>query len=73
MILQNVVKDRICSHFVKHMTADPFYTVYFEGLVICGSPTLLILREEREMHHILGGCSFDSMQNFPTSGHTGLS
>lgn len=76
MILQNVVKDRICSHcshFVKHMTMGPFYTVYFEGQVIFGSSPLVILREEREMHHILGGCSFDSMQKFPTSGHIGLS
>lgn len=73
MILQNVVKDRIYNHFVRHMTSGPFYMVYFEGLVIFGSSTLVILREEREMHHILGGCSFNSMQNFPTTGHTGFS
>lgn len=54
MILQNVVKDRICSHFTKHVTADHFYTVCFEGLVICGSSTLVILWEERDRHLFLG-------------------
>lgn len=56
MILQKVVKDnRICSHLPKHMTTDPFCTVYLQGLVICGSSTLVILSEEREMHSILEG------------------
>lgn len=68
-ILQNVIKDRIYSHFTKHRTTDPFQTVQFAGLVICGSSTLVILREEREMHHILGGWSFDPMENFSTIGH----